>query len=164
MPLFEKKDQQMCAILKRTAEEPIEHIKFHEPNFKQFKKETLKFSKQQQEVEADSRLFRLGNEEFLAYNQKCHYLKWYNTQCFLLPRALYVGRGVEHLTLLGKNLFMTEKNGYMAIYDLLNEKLVKEYASTNHKSAEICSVLSVDHQTLLNFVTSPNQIVTLKYL
>jgi hypothetical protein len=51
----------------------------------------------------------------------------------------------------------------MAIYDLLNEKIVKEYASSNHKMAEICSVLSLNHETLLNFVTSPNQIVTLKY-
>jgi len=29
VPMFEKKDQQICAILKRTAEEPIDEIKYH---------------------------------------------------------------------------------------------------------------------------------------
>jgi len=38
---------------------------------------------------------------------------------------MYIGQGIEHLTVLGKNVFLTEKGGYMAIYDIINEKIVK---------------------------------------
>lgn len=33
---------------------------------------------------------------------------------------MYVGRGIDHLTVLGKNVFLTEKGGRMTIYDIIN--------------------------------------------
>lgn len=49
------------------------------------------------------------------------------------------------------------------IFDMLNEKLLKEYASSNHKNATITGVLSVDHSTVFNFITCPNQIVSMRF-
>lgn len=64
---------------------------------------------------------------------------------------------------MGKNLFITNPHSNIFIYDLLNEKIIKEYASSNHKQAHVTALLSLDRQHILNFVHNPNQIVCLKF-
>lgn len=46
---------------------------------------------------------------------------------------------------------------------MLNEKILKEYTSSNHKNAKITSLLAIDRQIVLNFVHNPNQIVALAF-
>ena len=41
--------------------------------------------------------------------------------------------------------------------------MLKEYASSKHKNAEIAGLLSIGNSTVLNFITCPNQIVSLKF-
>jgi hypothetical protein len=64
---------------------------------------------------------------------------------------------------LGKNLFITNENSNIFIYDFLNERLLKEYTSSNHKQAKITALLALDHRVILNFVHDPNQIVALRF-
>jgi hypothetical protein len=64
---------------------------------------------------------------------------------------------------LGRNAFMTNESSNIFIYDLLNERLVKEYASSNHKHARITALLAIDRQLVLNFIHNPNQIVALSF-
>jgi hypothetical protein len=67
------------------------------------------------------------------------------------------------MTLLDKNLFITTQESGIIIYDLLNEKILKEFASSNHKNASITGLLSMDTSTVINFITCPNQIVSLRF-
>lgn len=46
---------------------------------------------------------------------------------------------------------------------MINDKLLKQYASSNHKNATITGLLPINNNTVLNFITCPNQIVSLKY-
>ncbi len=41
--------------------------------------------------------------------------------------------------------------------------MLKEYASSNHKNASITGLLAINSTTVLNFITCPNQIVSLKF-
>jgi hypothetical protein len=81
----------------------------------------------------------------------------------VLPKLLYAGTSVAALTVLGKNLLMANQEGRLFFYDLLNERPTKEYASSNHKSAQIVTLLSVNAETVLTFVSCPNQIVALRF-
>ena len=67
------------------------------------------------------------------------------------------------MALIDKNLFITTQEAGILIYDILNEKLLKEYANSNHKNAAITGLLAIDHSTVLNFITCPNQIVSLRF-
>lgn len=64
---------------------------------------------------------------------------------------------------MGKNLFITNEHSNIFIYDLLNETMLKEYASSNHKNASITELLALDRQVVLNFIHNPNQIVALAF-
>lgn len=58
---------------------------------------------------------------------------------------------------------MTNENSNIFIYDLLNENILKEYTSSNHKHAKITELLALDRQLILNFIHNPNQIVALTF-
>lgn len=64
---------------------------------------------------------------------------------------------------MGKNAFITSEEAGIFIYDMIHEKLLKQYASSNHKNALITGLLSLNNSTVLNFITCPNQIVSLRY-
>ena len=87
----------------------------------------------------------------------------YNHRNLALPKTLYIGSEVDNMEVLGKNLFITNESSNIFIYDLLNEKILKEYTSSNHKNAKISSLLALDRQTVLNFVHNHDQIVALVF-
>ena len=41
--------------------------------------------------------------------------------------------------------------------------MIKEYASSNHKEAQITELLAIDSSHVLNFIHNPNQIVSLRF-
>lgn len=69
-----------------------------------------------------------------------------------LYKPLVMPSEVEHVEVLGKNLFITNEHSNIFIYDLLNERLLKEYTSSNHKNARITALLALDRRLILNFV------------
>ena len=62
---------------------------------------------------------------------------------------------------MGRHLFASNGLNNLFLIDLLNERFVKEYASSNHPQARVTSLLAIDRNTILNFVHNPNQIVAM---
>lgn len=55
------------------------------------------------------------------------------------------------------------EGGGIKIYDLLREKVVKDFASSNQKSAKIADLLAVSGNNVFSFIISPNQIVNFRF-
>lgn len=67
------------------------------------------------------------------------------------------------MVMMGKNAFCSLENGGIKIYDLLRERVVKDFASSNQKSAKIGDLLAVNGNSVFTFIISPNQIVGLRF-
>jgi hypothetical protein len=164
VPLLLKKEQPICAVLREVGEAgrlSVPPIAYCEPPVGQFKKETVRYSKQTQAENVDSSLCRISDSEFIAHNSRSEVVQLYSSRSLGLPKTLYIGSEAEHLEVLGRNLFITDHRSHIFIYDLLSESLLKEYASTNHKAASITALLALDRSVVLNFIHNPNQIVAL---
>ena len=106
-------------------------------------------------------MLRVNDDEFISIQGDC--LCWYNTSNFLFPKVLPIAKKLSNIALMGKNAFITAQESGIYIYDMIHEQLLKQYASSNHKNATITGLLGLNNSTVLNFITCPNQIVSLKF-
>lgn len=90
-------------------------------------------------------------------------ISYYNIKSIALQKPFLLPSEIDNIEVLGKNLFITNENSNIFIYDLLNERLLKEYTSSNHKQAKITALLALDRKLILNFIHDPNQIVALRF-
>jgi hypothetical protein len=90
-------------------------------------------------------------------------MRWYNVKNLLFPRVLLFGSPVENMVMMGKNAFCSLDNGGIKIFDMLNEKVVKDFASSNQKQAKISELLAVSGNSVFSFINSPNQIVNFRF-
>lgn len=165
IPLFLRKEQPICATIAEADPTAPSLLPFKatQPQISQFKKETIKYGKAVQAERVDSRIVRIGEEDFLTHNVRSRVIGQYSTKNLGLQKPVLLPTEVEHVEVLGKNLFITNEHSNIFIYDLLNERLLKEYTSSNHKQASITALLALDRRLILNFVHMPNQIVALRF-
>lgn len=104
---------------------------------------------------------RINDKQFVSLQGDC--LSWCNINNFLFPKTVPLGKKLSDIAIIDKNAFITTEEAGIMIYDLIHEKVVKEYASSNHKNASITGLLSINRSTVLNFITCPNQIVSLRF-
>lgn len=100
-------------------------IRYCDPVISQFKKETIKYNKLVQAEHVDSKLYRISDEDFITFNTRSKVVNLYNYRNLALPKTLYVGCEAEHIEVIGKNLFLTNEQNGIYVYDLLNEKVLK---------------------------------------
>jgi len=135
IPLLARKDYQVCELVKAIPEKQlVPEINFTEPEVKCFRKEIIKFKFKD---EFGPNIVRLSEDEFLTYNMKHEIVRWYNSKNLLFPRLLLFGSPVENMVLMGRHAFCSSEGGGIKIFDMLHERVVKDFASSNQKQAKI---------------------------
>lgn len=92
-----KKEHQICSVLKELGDvtkPSVPCTKYTEPVIGQFKKETIKYNKLVQAENIDSSLYRIGDEDFIAFNSRSKVIHVYNHRNLALPKTLYIGSEV----------------------------------------------------------------------
>ena len=81
----------------------------------------------------------------------------------MFPRVFPFKSPIDNLTMMGRHAFCSTLNGGMKIFDMLSEGIVKEYSSSNQKSARIIDLLAVSSNSVLSYITNPNQIIHFRF-
>ena len=90
-------------------------------------------------------------------------VRWYHTKSPIFPRLYPLKSPIDNLTMMGRFAFCSTPNGGMKIFDMLSEGIIKEYTSSNQKSARIIDLLAVSSDSVLSYITNPNQIIHFRF-
>lgn len=67
------------------------------------------------------------------------------------------------MVMMGKNAFCSLEGGGVKIFDMLTERVLKDFASSNQKSAKVSDLMAVSGNSIFSFIMSPNQIVNFRF-